>query len=238
MPTVVELKDALRSMGLKLVGDKAELAARLDRARAGRSLDSNRSRAAAAKASVENVVRDMANLKLATRVLNARANRVPAPAPRAHDFSKMTVVQLREHLRRAGKSTTGGRDELERRARGFPDLPPKPARPSPANANAAQRAIFDRVSAKVTAAFDEFERLGPWSSPALTPANLRDKTRRTDIRKFELLRDANWLLAELDIIESDSALAREQNAFLRAASRKHDALVDAAPADLRFHIVA
>ena len=86
--------------------------------------------------------------------------RRPAPAPRAHDFSKMTVVQLREHLRRAGKSTTGGRDELERRARGFPDLPPKPARPSPANANAAQRAIFDRVSAKVTAAFDEFERLG------------------------------------------------------------------------------
>lgn len=236
MPTVVELKKALREKGLLLTGDKATLSARLERSARGGVLNSNRS----SRRSVGNIGRALGNLRM-----NATRTPLPRQNNTRPQFGKMTVAQLKDYLKHAGRSTTGLREELERRARshfeGRPASPPK--RTSPKNVfqripEAVQRAAFERAKAECIAALDEYMRLPPWSSPTLTVERLS----KSDKRRVDLLRTVNFALSDIPFDEtansSSPPLVREMSAFVRVANAKWDALVDQAPPALRFHIVA
>ena len=243
MPTVAELKESLRARGLKLVGDKAELEARIARANAGKLLNSNKKRGASPKkpSSVENLARKMAKMHM-----NA-----PKPAPVAPaqgnvpQFGKMKVIELKNYIKRRGGRVAGTREELERRARNL-----HAGRASPPKAPAAKkayisekgsktdRAAFEKIKASLAKAMTEYSRLPPWTArnAGMTIEHLRAHGTPVDHKKFELLRGAAIELGELDEDDRNAAFAAEKMAFLKAAGKQLDALIAGAPKGLRFYI--
>lgn len=245
MPTIVELKESLRARGLKLVGDKAALAARLARSNAGTLLNGNRGRAAASAkksgGSVENLAKKMAKMHM-----NAPK---PAPAPPAQgnvpQFGKMKVIELKNYIKRRGGRVAGTREELERRARNL-----HAGRASPPKAPAAKkvyisekgsktdRAAFEGIKKRLAGMLAEYSRLPPWTArnAGLTIEHLKAHGTPLDHRRFELLRGAAIELGNLDEDDRNAAFAAEKMAYLRAAGKQLDALIAGAPRGLRFFI--
>jgi hypothetical protein len=247
MPTVAELKESLRARGLKLVGDKAELEARIARANAGRLLNSNKKKGVSPKkpSSVENLARKMAKMHM--NAPKPAAKPVPAaPAQgNAPQFGKMKVAELKEYLKRGGRRVAGTREELERRARNH-----FAGRSSPPKAPAAKkvyisekgsktdRAAFEKTKATLAGMMAEYSKLPPWTArnAGMTIEHLRSRGTPAEHKKFELLRGAAIELGNLDEDDKNAAFAAEKLAFLKAAGKQLDALIAGAPKGIRFYI--
>jgi hypothetical protein len=247
MPTVEELKESLRARGLKLIGNKSELEARIARANAGKLLNSNKKRGASAKkpSSVENLAQKMAKMHM-----NAPK---PAPAPAAvapaqgnvPQFGKMKVPELKEYLKRCGRKVTGTREELERRARmhvaGIASPPKGPVAKKvyvSEKGSKTDRAAFEKIKASLVKALTEYSKLPQWGArnAGMTIEHLRAHGTPADHKKFELLRGASIELGNLDEDDKNAAFAAEKTAFLKTAGKQLDALIAGAPRGLRFYI--
>lgn len=118
MPTVVELKESLRALGLKLTGDKAALEGRLSRAKAGTLTSENKKRAANAKkpASVGNITKNLEKL---------RVNEKPksfgkwSPPPPKKNYARKDILRIPNEFKPKPHQTKVNVNGL-RRAAGLP----------------------------------------------------------------------------------------------------------------------
>ena len=257
MPTVDELKKLLKNAGLKTTGLKANLANRLARHRNGATLSANRGRKAAAApasapkkrpAGVNDLVRGLGNLKIAN-----------APKPRSppRELGKLKVANLKQILKNVGLKVTGTRENLEMRIRrhraGSTNAGNRPGGKTRVVARKPITPPPVATRAKLEATKTEFERLlasfeshGGWSSRGLEIADITfarahkglggGRATLHDVEKFDALREMGFVMNDVDLLENGTNLGRNQDAFVRWSSRTFDALVNAAPKDLRFYI--
>lgn len=247
MPTVVELKNALRKAGLKVTGTKSELENRVARARAGALTSGNRGRVAAAERKASASPRQ----KVAT----------PPRAPNAGRVMPKGVPALKEYAKSLGLKTTGTTTELEQRIRrawagatrneNRPGAKkgPAPVRrkltppPPPPSTREAEK-IVEQIKRLVV----EYKRLPAWSSPSLTPANIEKRrlandggvvvggrgiATRNDVAKVDVLRDIYDKIQSLPSSPGTSPGSRNVFEFVRLAENEFKREVERAPRELR-----
>lgn len=253
MPTVVELKNALRKAGLKVTGTKSELENRVARARAGALTSGNKGRGAVAS-------------KSSSKKPLSPPHRQTAPPTNATTQRVMPkgVPALREYAKSLGLKTTGSTTELEQRIRRAwagatrnenrpgAKAAPAPKRrvltpPSPAPTDSEAAKIVEQIKRLVV----EYQRLPAWSSMALTPENI-DKRRmandggvvvggrgiatKNDVDKVEILREIYDKLQRLPSSRGTSPNARKIFEFTRIAETEFKREVERAPKELRLKL--
>lgn len=262
MPTVDELKKLLKNAGLKTTGLKANLSNRLARAKAGATLSANRGRGAVAvprkksPAGANDLVRGLGNLKIS----NAPKPRPPSatlPKSPIRNLGKLKVANLKQILKNAGLKVTGTRGDLEMRIRKHRAGATSPGnRPGGRTKTVAPRRLVlppEATREKLEETKREFERLlaefeshGPWSSHGLEITDITfvrahkgmkpGKATLHDMEKFDILREMGFVMSDVDLLETNNNLGRNQDAFVRWSSRVFDKLVNEAPKNLRFYI--
>ena len=263
MATVEELKKLLKNAGLKTTGLKANLASRLARHRDGATLSANRGRKAAAapastpkkrSAGVNDLVRGLGSLKIANAPKPVSAR--PKSPPK--ELGKLKVANLKQILKNVGLKVTGTRENLEMRIRrhragstNAGDRPGGKTRVVVARKPVTPPPVATRE--KLEATKREFERLlaefgshGLWSSRGLEIADITfvrahkglggGRATLHDMEKYDTLREMGFVMNEVDLLENGTNLGRNQDAFVRWASRTFDKLVSEAPKGLRVYI--
>lgn len=257
MSTVVELKEVLRGLGLKVTGTKAELMNRLSRAKAGALSSGNKGRRVPEKKS---------------------SPKVAVPPHRRESPSKSATVQrvmpkgvpaLKEYAKSHGLKTTGTTTDLEQRIRRYwagatrqenkpgAKAAPAPARrvrtPSSPVLTAIEAAkVIDEIKKLVV----EYKRLPEWSSRAITPDNIEKRrviedggvvvgsrgiATKNDLSKVDLLREIYERIQSLPSSPGNSPGSKGVEAFVRSAENEFKKEVERAPRELRlllqrFHI--